>query len=88
MHLPIYGMDLMETTTEQKIHNIFCNVFKNVAEVTKLQMNVSSEWDSLSAIELIMSIETEFDIVLNNEDMERIISYNSVKCLLEEKGFK
>lgn len=77
----------MNKMNEKKLQKIFSDIFQNSADVTKLRMAVSAEWDSLSATELALSIETEFNIKLNNEDMERISSYDAVQRLLEEKGF-
>lgn len=77
----------MNQVNEIKLQKIFSDIFKNSDDVTKVRMGVTPEWDSLSATELILSIETEFNIKLTIEDMEKISSYNSVQRLLEEKGF-
>lgn len=76
----------MQQQNEEKLQHIFKAIFEKAPDVTKLRRLAESAWDSLANTSLIAAIESEFGIMLDIEDMERMSSYGAVKVLLEEKG--
>ncbi|EDP8137960.1 acyl carrier protein [Campylobacter jejuni] len=64
----------------------FYEILKNILEIevnehTNLSMNNCPEWNSLAHIDIIMSLEEEFEIKL---DKEKLTELNSQNMLLKE----
>ncbi|EAL2036873.1 TPA: acyl carrier protein [Campylobacter jejuni] len=64
----------------------FYEILKNILEIevnehTNLSMNNCSEWNSLAHIDIIMSLEEEFEIRF---DKEKLTELNSQNMLLKE----
>lgn len=64
----------------------FYEILKNILEIevnehTNLSMNNCSEWNSLAHIDIIMSLEEEFEIKF---DKEKLTELNSQNMLLKE----
>ena len=76
----------MKQQNEKKLQEIFKAVFENAIDVTKMRRLSEPKWDSLASTSMVAAIESEFNIMLDIDDMERMSSYASVKKLLEEKG--
>lgn len=59
----------------QKIYQILSQVLEvEVNENTHITMKECQNWTSLAHIDLIMSIEEEFDITFNQEDLPLLTS--------------
>ncbi|EPC1978189.1 acyl carrier protein [Campylobacter jejuni] len=64
----------------------FYEILKNILEIevnehTNLSMNNYPEWNSLAHIDIIMSLEEEFEIKF---DKEKLTELNSQNMLLKE----
>ncbi|EAI8944565.1 acyl carrier protein [Campylobacter coli] len=64
----------------------FYEILKNILEIevnehTNLSMNNCPEWNSLAHIDIIMSLEEEFEIKFNKEKLTEL---NSQNMLLKE----
>ncbi|EAI4335489.1 TPA: acyl carrier protein [Campylobacter jejuni] len=64
----------------------FYEILKNILEIevnehTNLSMNNCPEWNSLAHIDIIMSLEEEFEIKF---DKEKLTKLNSQNMLLKE----
>ncbi|EHH5671553.1 acyl carrier protein [Campylobacter coli] len=64
----------------------FYEILKNILEIevnehTNLSMNNCPEWNSLAHIDIIMSLEEEFEIKF---DKEKLTELNSQNMLLKE----
>ncbi|BEK26640.1 acyl carrier protein [Campylobacter jejuni] len=64
----------------------FYEILKNILEIevnehTNLSMNNCLEWNSLAHIDIIMSLEEEFEIKF---DKEKLTELNSQNMLLKE----
>lgn len=73
---------------EMKLKQIMANVLKvqldEINEGTTIE-NVES-WDSLSHMQLILTIEEQFGVKLAEEDFLIMTSFNEIKRILENKG--
>ena len=73
---------------EMKLKQIMANVLKvqldEINEGTTIE-NVES-WDSLSHMQLILTIEEQFGVTLAEEDFLMMTSFNEIKRILENKG--
>ena len=62
-----------------KVQNIFEKKFKKkINEFEKLEFNKTKYWDSLKHIQLIVSLEKEFNIKITTSDVEKLTSYKKI----------
>ena len=71
-------------TNLEKLNNIFCEVFS--VEASALNSNFNKDtvegWDSVRQLSLTSSVEDEFDIMLDAEDILEFTSYDNAKTIL------
>lgn len=71
-------------TNLEKLNSIFCEVFS--VEVFELGGEFNKEsvdgWDSVRQLSLTSSVEDEFDIMLDAEDILDFTSYDNAKLIL------
>jgi acyl carrier protein len=62
-----------------KVQNIFERIFKKkINEFEKLEFNKTKNWDSLKHIQLIISLEKEFNIKITTSEVEKLTSYKKI----------
>lgn len=68
----------------EKLNKIFCEVFS--VEESALNSNFDKTtvdgWDSVHQLSLTSSVEDEFDIMLDAEDILEFTSYDNAKAIL------
>lgn len=71
-------------TNVEKLNAIFCKVFSVESSVLGDDFNKDNidGWDSVHQLNLTSSIEDEFDIMLDAEDILEFTSYYKVKEIL------
>ena len=71
-------------TNIEKLNRIFCEVFSVEDSVLNSEFdNKSVEgWDSVHQLSLTSSVEDEFDIMLDVEDIIEFTSYDNAKVIL------
>lgn len=73
-------------TNLEKLNNIFCEVFS--VEASALNSNFNKDtvegWDSVRLLSLTSSVEDEFDIMLDAEDIIGFSSYEIAKEILKK----
>lgn len=71
-------------TNLEKLNNIFCEVFSVEASALNADFNKNSVegWDSVHQLSLTSSVEDEFDIMLDAEDILEFTSYDNAKAIL------
>lgn len=58
-----------------------------VAEIQpELQKCDVGNWDSLKQMDLVTSLEREYDVILNISDIVRMTSVNEIIAVLKDKG--
>lgn len=71
-------------TNLEKLNKIFCDVFS--VEETALNSEFNKDnvegWDSVRQLSLTASVEDEFDIMLDAEDILEFTSYDNAKQVL------
>jgi acyl carrier protein len=71
-------------TNLEKLNQIFCEVFS--ADESALGSNFNKDnvegWDSVHQLSLTSSVEDEFDIMLDAEDILEFTSYDNAKQVL------
>lgn len=73
-------------TNLEKLNNIFCEVFSVEAAALNSEFNKDSVegWDSVRQLSLTSSVEDEFDIMLDAEDIIGFTSYESAIDILKK----
>jgi len=78
----------MEATLEDLVRNIVAAVFD--WPVDKVTMRTSEanteEWDSMSIINLMIALESEFGIILDVDEVTDLRSVESMVAILRNKG--
>lgn len=71
-------------TNLEKLNKIFCEVFS--VEVAALNDSFNKDnvdgWDSVRQLSLTSSVEDEFDLMLDAEDILEFTSYDNAKNIL------
>ncbi len=71
-------------TNLEKLNKIFCNVFSVEKSALNSEFDKCSVngWDSVHQLSLTSSVEDEFDIMLDAEDILEFTSYDNAKLIL------
>lgn len=71
-------------TNLEKLNKIFCEVFSVEEAALNSEFNKDNVegWDSVRQLSLTASIEDEFDIMLDAEDILEFTSYDNAKQVL------
>lgn len=73
---------------DQRLVSVLANVFGLREDQIKIDLtkdNIGS-WDSLKQMDLVISLEREFDIALEIPDIVQMISVGSIIDVLQSKG--
>lgn len=70
----------------EKLNHIFCEVFACDESVLGVgfDKNAVEGWDSVRQLSLTSSVEDEFDIMLDPEDILDFVSYENAKNILKK----
>ena len=69
-----------EAQIEKKLKNIFeKNLNEKISKIDTLEFEKNKKWDSLSHIQIIISIEKEFDIKVKTSDVGQLTSFVKIK---------
>jgi len=71
--------------TKDRLLDVFCRTFELSTVSESISQKNSDKWDSLNHINLVVEIETEFDIMLEPEDISEMIDFESVLRIVERK---
>lgn len=78
----------MDMTNIEKYNNIFMDVFQ--VEESRLDASFTKDnvegWDSVKQLSLTSTIEDEFDLLLDPEDIIGFTSYEAGKTILGKNG--
>ena len=71
-------------TNLEKLNKIFCEVFSVEESALNSEFNNCNVdgWDSIHQLSLTSSVEDEFDIMLDAEDILDFTSYDNAKAVL------
>ena len=71
-------------TNLEKLNSIFCEVFSVEKSALNNEFNKCNVegWDSVRQLSLTSSVEDEFDIMLDAEDILEFTSYDNAKVVL------
>ena len=77
----------MDAETLEKLKAIVRAVLEmpDSADVENSRQVAIRRWDSLAQVMMIAAIESEFDIIIDPPDYNRLTSFKSIRLLLDEK---
>lgn len=70
---------------EEKILEILKNVFELETVDRTCSQTTCEKWDSMGQLNLVVELESEFDITLEPEEIAEMKSYNDVVKLVSAK---
>lgn len=72
---------------EKQFYEILENILETkVDENTNINMENCKNWTSLTHIDIIMSLEEEFDIKFNKNELSQLMSQNELLKAIKEKS--
>jgi len=76
--------------TEVKLKKVLADVFKIEATAVNEGTSVDTveRWDSLTHLNLILALESEFGVSFSEEQSVEIMNYPLIKMVLQEHGVK
>ena len=76
--------------SESQLKTILANLFRVSPEDINddSSMDTIEKWDSLNHLNLILALESEFDVTLTEENTVEIISFPLIKVVLQEHGLQ
>lgn len=70
---------------EKKVLEILKNVFELETVDTTCSQQTCEKWDSMGQLNLVVELESEFDISLEPEDIIEMKSYNDIIRIIKSK---
>ena len=70
---------------EEKVLEILKNLFELETIDTTCSQTTCEKWDSMAQLNLVVEVETEFDVSLEPEEIGEMISYNDIIRILKTK---
>ncbi|MBR4787930.1 MAG: acyl carrier protein [Bacteroidales bacterium] len=73
---------------EEKVLEILKNVFELDTVDTTCSQQTCEKWDSMGQLNLVVELESEFDISLEPEEIGEMTSFQDIIRILNDKGIK
>lgn len=71
---------------EEKVLEILKNVFVLKTVDTTCSQQTCEKWDSMGQLNLVVELESEFDVSLEPEEIGEMRSFDDIVRLLKRKG--
>ena len=71
---------------EEKVLEILKNVFELETVDTTCSQQTCEKWDSMGQLNLVVELESEFDITLEPEEIGEMKCYDDIIRILKTKG--
>ena len=73
---------------EEKVLEILKNLFELDTVDETCSQTTCEKWDSMGQLNLVVELESEFDVTLEPEEIGEMKSYDDIIRLLNTKGIK
>ena len=70
---------------EEKVLEILKNVFELDSVETTCSQETCEKWDSMGQLNLVVELESEFDVTLEPEEIGEMKSFNDIISILKSK---
>ena len=71
---------------EEKVLEILKNVFELDAVDRSCSQTTCEKWDSMGQLNLVVELESEFDITLEPEEIGEMVCFGDIIRMLKAKG--
>lgn len=71
---------------EERVLEILKNVFELESVDTTCSQTSCEKWDSMGQLNLVVELETEFDVSLEPEEIGEMKSFEDIVKILKSKG--
>lgn len=71
---------------EEKVLEILKNLFELDTVDETCSQETCEKWDSMGVLNLVVELETEFDVSLEPEEIGEMKSFNDIIRILKSKG--
>lgn len=71
---------------EERILEVLKNTFELESVDKTCSQKTCDKWDSMGQLNLVVELETEFDVSLEPEEIGEMKSFDDIVRILEEKG--
>lgn len=71
---------------EEKVLEILKNLFELDTVDETCSQESCEKWDSMGVLNLVVELESEFDVSLEPEEIGEMKSFNDIVRILKEKG--
>jgi len=76
--------DSVEQRTRRLVAEVFGLPLESVTRATSHE--TVEEWDSINVLNLLMAVESEFDVVVSPEEAASFMSVEKILAVLQTKG--
>lgn len=73
---------------EEKVLEILKNLFELDAVDNTCSQSTCEKWDSMGQLNLVVELESEFDVSLEPEEIGEMTSFQDIIRILKNKGVK
>lgn len=73
---------------EEKVLEILKNVFELDTVDTTCSQQTCEKWDSMGQLNLVVELESEFDVSLEPEEIGEMTSFQDIIRILKSKGIR
>ena len=70
---------------EEKVLEILKNLFELDTVDETCSQETCEKWDSMGQLNLVVELESEFDVTLEPEEIGEMVSYNDIIRILKSK---
>lgn len=73
-------------TLEERVFDVLKNTFELDTVDNTCSQKTCEKWDSMGQLNLVVELETEFDISLEPEEIGEMVAFEDVVRILKSKG--
>ncbi|MDO5341420.1 MAG: acyl carrier protein [Bacteroidia bacterium] len=72
-------------TLEERVLNVLKNTFELDTVDLTCSQKTCDKWDSIGQLNLVVELETEFDVSLEPEEIGEMVSFGDIVMILKRK---
>ena len=73
-------------TLEERVLDVLKNTFELDTVDNTCSQKICEKWDSMGQLNLVVELETEFDVSLEPEEIGEMVAFEDVVRILKGKG--
>jgi len=78
----------MNTSNKEKLVELVSMIFEfeDTPELKEIRQSNMKNWDSMMIANLVLAVESEFNVSISNTEYEEFTSFLQIEAILDEKG--